>query len=335
MAANLNNIQPAKKLTMPGDLLSVAPGPGKDQIFVGGWDGKIHLIDLAAEKPTPTSWVGHVSYVSGLVLAGNQLVSAGSDRKMVWWDATTRQAVRTVENAHARWIRQLAVTSDGKAVASVGDDMVCRLWDAATGKVVQELRGHPEKTRHHFRSKLFACTFSFDGKLLATADQEGRMVVWEVATGKQRAVCEAPAFYEWDRSAEVGNGHSFGGVRSLAFAPDGKSLAAGGIDNKDAAIIAGMALVQVFDWQTGQKTHEFKAGGNGVIESLRFHHRGDWLLGAMGAGAAGKLLFYDLEQKKVLKETPAPMLVFGLAMNAASDVIDTVGRGQLVRWSLS
>ena len=333
-SANPNNAQPVKKLALAGDLLSVARVPGGDRVFVGGNDGKIHLIDLSADKPQPTSWAGHLSYVSGLVLAGNYLVSAGSDRKMAWWDAATRQPVRAVENAHAKWIRQIALAPDGKTIASAGDDMVCRLWDAETGRAVRELRGHPEKTRHHYRSKLFACAFSADGKLLATADQEGRIVVWETASGKQAAVCEAPDFYEWDRSAEVGNAHSFGGVRALAFSPDGKALAAGGIDNHDAAIISGTALVEVFDWQAGQKTHEFKAGGNGVVENLRFEPRGAWLMGALGAGNAGKLLFYDLGQKKVLREVAAPMLIFGVAMNEAGDVIDTVGRGQVVRWGL-
>jgi WD40 repeat protein len=333
-STNPNNARELKKLALPGDLLSVARVPGSERIFAGGYDGKIHHIDLAAEKPQATSWSGHVSYVSGLVFAGKYLVSAGSDRKMIWWDTATRQPMRTIETAHGKWIRQIALAPDGKAIASVGDDMVCRLWDAETGKVVHELRGHPEKTRHHFRSKLYACAFSADGKLLATADQEGRMVIWETATGKQAALCEASAFYEWDRSAEAGNGHSFGGVRAVAFSPDGKSLAGGGIDNHDAAIVAGTAMVQVFDWAAGQKTQEFKAGGNGVVENLRFHPRGEWLMGALGAGAAGKLMFYDLGQRKVIKEVAAPMLVFGVAMNESGDVIDSVGRGQVVRWGL-
>jgi WD40 repeat protein len=332
--ANLIAVEAVKRIALPGDFLSIACVPGKDHVFAGSSDGKIYSIDFAAAKPAATSWVGHVSYVSGLVLAGKHLVSAGSDRKMVWWDVEARRPVHTHEQAHARWIRRLVLSPNAQCVASVADDMVCRLWDAATGKGVREFRGHPEKTRHHFRSKMFTCAFSPDGKLIATADQEGRILVWEVATGKQAAVCEAPAFYEWDRSAEQGNGHSFGGVRSLAFAPDGKHLAAGGIDNHDAAIVQGTAMVQVFDWQTGQKTHEFKAGGNGIVENLCFHHKGDWLLGALGAGAAGKLLFYDLARKQVLREAAAPMPVFGLAVNETSDAIDTAGRGQVVRWSL-
>ncbi len=334
MPSNPNNARPVKKLSLAGDLLSVARGPESGSLFVGGYDGKIYSIDLAAEKPKTTSWSAHVSYVSGLVPAGKTLISAGSDRKLAWWDAATQKPVRALENAHAGWIRQLARSPDGQSLASVGDDMVCRLWDAASGKTIHALRGHPEKTRHHFRSKLYACAFAPDGKLLATADQEGRIVIWETATGKQVAVCLAPGFYEWDRSAEAGNGHSFGGVRSLAFSPDGLALAAGGIDNHDAAIVSGTAMVQVFDWRTGQKTHDFKAGGNGVVEHLAFHPRGEWLVGALGAGAAGKLMFYDLGQKKVLKEVAAPMNIFGMALSEGGDVIDTVGRGQVVRWSV-
>jgi hypothetical protein len=45
-------------------------------------------------------------------------------------------------------------------------------------------------------------------------------------------------------------------------------------------------------------------------------------------------MFYDLGQKKVIKEVAAPMLVFAAAMNESGDVIDTVGRGQVVRWGL-
>lgn len=37
-------------------------------------------------------------------------------------------------NAHARWIRMLAVTPDHTRIASVGDDMKTKLWDAATGE---------------------------------------------------------------------------------------------------------------------------------------------------------------------------------------------------------
>src|SRR5437868_6174379 len=82
--------------------------------------------------------------------------------------------------------------------AGVADDLACRLWNAETGSLVRELRGHPEMTPHHFQSMLYACGWSADGKLLATADKVAKAIVWEVATGKQLGSVEAPVMYTWD-----------------------------------------------------------------------------------------------------------------------------------------
>lgn len=330
--ADPNTIKPTKTLKLPGDLLSVARIPDTQRLFVGSSDGKIYDVDLAAEKPQPKEWTGHASYVSGLVLAGKLLISGGWDRKLIWWDAETHEPVRTLEQAHRKWIRHVAVAPDGRTVASVADDMVCRLWDTATGKSVHELRGHAEKTPQHFPSKLYTCAFSADGSHLATGDHVGRILIWEVATGKQADQIDAPAFYHWDFDR---NNHSAGGVRSLAFTPDGKQLAAGGINNTDVAIIQGVPLVQVFDRQTRQKTQEFRVGSNYVFENLRFHHEGAWLVGAAG-GAQGpsKLVFFDLEKKKVSADVAVPMPVFGMTINETSDVIYGAGRGQLVQWEM-
>ncbi|MBY0522542.1 MAG: hypothetical protein K2R98_04060 [Gemmataceae bacterium] len=331
-AADPNTIKQVKTLKMPGDLLSVARVPGGDVLFVGNDWGKIYRVDWSGDKPETKELIGHTSYVSGLVLAGKHIVSGSWDRKLIWWDAETHQQVRTVENAHRKWIRHVAVAPDGKTVASVGDDMVGRLWDAVAGKLLHELQGHDEKTPQHFRSKLYTCVFSPDGQHLATGDHLGRILIWAVATGKQVAAVEAPSFYHWDFGR---NNHSAGGVRCLAFTADGKRIAAGGIENRDVAIIQGTPLVQVFDWQKGQKTHEFKVGKDYVFESLRFQHEGAWLVGAGGGGAAApKLVFFDLEQKKVVVEVALTIPLHAMTLNETSDVVYGAGRGYLVRWDL-
>ena len=88
----------------------------------------------------------HGSYVTGVALAGKMLVSGGYDGKLIWWDTEAAEQVRTVD-AHAKWVRKVVASPDGKLVASVADDMVCKLWDAATGKLVHELRGHEPSRR--------------------------------------------------------------------------------------------------------------------------------------------------------------------------------------------
>src|SRR6185295_18275697 len=103
----------------------------------------------------------------GVALAGTTLVSGSYDGKLIWWDTAANKQIRTTD-AHAKWIRKVIASPDGTLVASVADDMVCKLWDAASGKLVRELRGHKEMTPHHFTSMLYAVAFSADGKHLAT-----------------------------------------------------------------------------------------------------------------------------------------------------------------------
>ena len=45
-------------------------------------------------------------------------------------------------DAHAGWIRAVAVSPDGKLIASVGNDRLVKLWSLADGSPVRELRGH-------------------------------------------------------------------------------------------------------------------------------------------------------------------------------------------------
>jgi len=78
-AANMDQIRVAKTTTATGDLLSVALEPNSQHLWVGSSDFRIYSIDFAAGLPTATPALeGHSSYVSGLVLAGRKLVSAGA-----------------------------------------------------------------------------------------------------------------------------------------------------------------------------------------------------------------------------------------------------------------
>ena len=50
-STNPSNAQPVKKFALDGDLLSVAPVPGTDRLFVGDYLGRIRHIDLSAMPP--------------------------------------------------------------------------------------------------------------------------------------------------------------------------------------------------------------------------------------------------------------------------------------------
>jgi hypothetical protein len=331
MAANPDKLKLVKQFNRPGAVFAVARVPGTNRLFLGGSDFKVVELDLAAAKPEPRELGGHQSYVTGLALAGPVLVSSGYDGRLLWWDVASRKQLRAVA-AHARWVRKVAASRDGKLVASVADDMVCRLWDAASGKPLRELRGHAEKTPHHYPSMLFACTFSPDGRFVATGDKVGHVVVWEAATGRPAATLEAPVMYTWD---PVQRRHSIGGIRSLAFSPDGSLLAVGGmgqVGNIDH--LEGKARVEVFDWQKGKRTNEFPGDRfSGLVEHLAFHPEGAWLLAAGGAHD-GFLMFFDLKARRVLRQDKAPMHVHDLALTEGADTLIAAGSGRLAVYEL-
>jgi WD40 repeat protein len=327
MPASPDKFKLARDVPGRGIAFRLARVPGSARCYFAGSELKVVEIDLAAARPEPKEVGTHGSYVTGLALAGPAVVSGGYDGRLVWWDTQTRGQIRAVE-AHAKWVRNLCVSPDGKTLASVADDMVCRLWDAEGGKLLRELRGHEEKTPHHFPSMLFACAFSPGGRHVATADKVGHIVVWEAATGKPAATLEAPGMYTWD---PVQRRHSIGGVRALAFSPDGRLLAAGGvgkIGNIDH--LDGKARVEVFDWARGQRTHEFAGDSTkGLVEGLRFHPEGAWLAAAGGAND-GFLLFFDLGAKKAVRQDKSAAHLHDLALNEAGDTLYAAGHGKML-----
>lgn len=320
-----------KSLDVEVDLLSLARIPGGDEVFAGGFNGVVYHVNLAEEKPTARPLTGgHVSYVSALACCQDFVLSAGSDHRITWWHRNSQAIVRMQENAHSSWVRDLAVHPGAGVLASVGDDMVCRLWDIATGNPVAELKGHTLITQHHFRNKLFTCKFSRDGKFLATADQTGRIVIWDFETKKEAAAVDAAKFYEWDYTSEVGNDHSYGGVRALDFSPDGSRLAVGGILNTDAAITSGQALLHIYDWHAGSLVAEHAGGGNFFYEDVRFHHNGDWVVATPGAGNGTNVNFLHPAEPKVIKKSEGQR-TYDMVMSENSDSLYVVGPKRIAK----
>ncbi|MBX9584673.1 MAG: hypothetical protein K2X87_30590 [Gemmataceae bacterium] len=330
-APSPDTLKLVKSIDRPAAVFAVAAEPDSLRVYFGSQDFKVYAADLAAAKVEPKELHAHGSYVTGVALAGKHLVSGGYDRKLVWWDTEAGEVVRTVD-AHAKWVRKVVASPDGSLVASVADDMACKLWDAETGKLVRDLRGHKEQTPHDFPSMLYAAAFSADGKHLATADKVGHVVVWEVETGKEAAAVEAPVMYTWDPVQRL---HSIGGVRSVAFSPDGKWLAVGGtgkIGNIDH--LEGKARVEVCDWAAGKQVAEFRSDKfNGLVNRLAFAPDGAWLLGAGGANE-GFLLFFDVAARKVLRQEKLPMHVHDFVLGDDAKSLVCVGHNRLTAHTL-
>ena len=116
-----------------------------------------------------------------------------------------------------------AMSADGRRAAAVGRDGSARVW---------ELDGRREVGRLTTGGRLSAAAFSPDLAWLATVAGDDQQVVqlWDVASGKLR--CRVV--------------HD-GWVKVLAFAPDSRSLAAGGLDRvvRVVALPDGQELVRL------------------------------------------------------------------------------------------
>ncbi|HEY8506537.1 MAG TPA: hypothetical protein VIL46_18285 [Gemmataceae bacterium] len=331
MPSNPDKLKREREVSGPGILFAVARAPGGSLAFFGSSDFGVHAADLARQKPEFKLLGKHDSYVTSVALAGDVLVSGGYDGRLIWWDAEKHEKIRSVD-AHRKWVRSVAAAPDGKTLASTADDMVCRLWDAQSGAMLRELRGHAERTPHHFPSMLYACAFAPDGRHLATGDKLGHVVVWDAATGEAVKTLEAPGMYTWDPVQRL---HSIGGLRTLAFSPDGELLAAGGIGKiGNIDHLDGKARVEVFDWRRGERAAEYESDKfKGLVERVAFGPGGEWLLAAGGAND-GFLFFLDPKTNKALREEKVPVHLHDAALDAGAETLVAAGHGKVLLFSL-
>ena len=100
-----------------------------------------------------------------LLFAGNE------DGLARGWDIRDAQ-VKFELTGHASRVWAVACSMDGKAVASVSDDLTVRLWNLQAQTCQYVMRGHSDWIR--------AVAFSPDSRLVASAGEDGKVFIWDV-----------------------------------------------------------------------------------------------------------------------------------------------------------
>jgi len=317
----------------PHILFSLTRVPHRERVLVGSSDFQIYELDFAAETLEATAFTGagHSSYVSGLALVNQTMISAGYDGRLIYWDLESRQPLRSVD-AHPKWIRQLTLAPDGKRLYSVADDMQCKAWDVATGDLVATFSDHAPLTPQHYPSMLYAVAVSSDGQRLATGDRVGHVAIWDTHSFEQIGELEAPGLYTWDPQRRR---HSIGGIRSLAFSPDATQLAVGGvgqIGNVDH--LKGPSRLEIFAWQSGQRQHEFEDNKKqGLIEKIIWSPDARTVL-AMGGEHQGFLNVFDLGSGELLHQAGSDGHIHDGVVDEAFEHLYIAGHQRVERWSL-
>lgn len=315
-----------------GALFAVSLDESRRTLYGAGMDGAIYTVDLSASKPTAVKrWAVHDNYISSLVLRQGQLVSAGFDRRLVWTDLDTGKQIRSIV-AHAGWVRKLVLTSDGTRLVTVGDDMLVKVWNAATGKLIGSLAGHDQRTPQGYLSALYAAAVSPDGRYAASGDRAGFIRVWDLQTMKSVTEFRAVELYTFDA---VKRARAIGGARGLAFSSDGSRLAVSGIGpvtNVDGFV--GPCRVELWDWKA---SHRLSVGENkhqAILNHVAFGPTSSWLTVAGGGDGGGALVFWDSASTSTPHVAKPKGHLHAFVLDAEGKHLYTVGHGGFQVWQL-
>jgi WD40 repeat protein len=240
---DVSNGKALKKFNVEfGWVTALAFSPDAKALAVGGRQRALQVRDIATGQEL---WKMHrPMWITSLVYSkdGKTLISANKavfnrtiDDGLRLWDAATGQEVAKLDG-HKGNVHALALTPDGKILASAGSDRTIRLWDLVDKKETTKIEGH--------LASVYTLGFATDGQTLASGSADGTIRLWESATGKER------------HSVTTAQGE----VLAIALAPDGKTVASAHFQNQ---------AVQLWDTATG-KNHATVSGHGAAITTLAF-----------------------------------------------------------------
>ncbi|XP_018568693.1 cilia- and flagella-associated protein 52 [Anoplophora glabripennis] len=121
--------------------------------------------------------------------SGVQILTGGSDRKVVYWEVLDGNLVRELEGSPSATVNTLDICPDGEKFVSGGNDQLVKLWRYQEGITTHIGIGH---------AAVITCTrFSANGKFIVTCDASGGVFVWECPQEPAKEVKET------ERAAEV------------------------------------------------------------------------------------------------------------------------------------
>jgi WD40 repeat protein len=197
-----------------------------------------------------------------------------------------------VLKGHTKAVSAVAWASNGKSVATAGDDRTIRMWDPATGRQTGTL---PGIAREGYGGPVVAFTANLE---VVAVNYWGEITIRAVADGKVRVKID-PILDRGQKSAFRPD------VFAMAFSPDGKRLATAG----SVAAVGGRhglpgGTVIVWDAETGKIVHQSDRLST-AASSVAWSADGKRLAaGTNGAGGElpepGEVRVWDAETGKVL-----------------------------------
>jgi WD40 repeat protein len=269
-----------------GGVGSAALSPDGKVLAVVGWGASLHLYDVATGKPLRT-FLGRSDGGQQVTFSpeGRLLVAVGGTGRLQGWDL---RAGRRLDLRPGPACRFCSVAfQPGKVLVCGMQQQALVVWDALGGQLLSPAGGHD--------SGVSAVAFAPGGKALYSADNGGRVLEWDVASGKElREIKEELAPDErMRRSFMIGAG-------AIRFSPDGKHLAA-------ASQHGNVGLLR--ELARGQEVFSFPVPFAGAtMPALAFSSDGSLLAAASrdARGAATGVALWDVRSGEELPPLKMP-----------------------------
>lgn len=269
-------------------------------------------------------------------LDGSILFVGGDNDKIIYaWDMLTGQysyklnAPGTIANT----VNGLAVSPDGKLLASSGTDRLIRLWNIETKDIRMEIPGHVDW--------VYGLVFTASGSHLISASADRTIRIWDTAYGRSVAILTGPSDQVfgvaispdgrylasasgdtyvrlWDISPqgsyEVMTLDHEDDVKDVLVSPDGKLIASAGLNG----------VINLWDASTGAIVRKLH-GTPRSAEALSWSVDGRYLAAGYASGQSAiwdlTLTAEDAEPALLIRGDGPPIL--GLSLNADSSLLAT------------
>jgi WD40 repeat protein len=156
------------KFSRDGRLVATGSNNGGDGITIrDASDGK----ELRRIKNPQLSYVLMFTPDDKLLFSAGSSLQEGDESPVFVYNVDTGRTIG-VWKGHHEAVRSLAISPDGKMLASGGDDRVISIWEIPSGLRLAAWEAH--------KTDVTALSFSVDGRTLVSGSADGALKLWDL-----------------------------------------------------------------------------------------------------------------------------------------------------------